>query len=447
MGKYLGLPKHFGRRKRDLFTSIVDRIRQRASNWSTRFLSRAGKLTMLKSVLTAIPTYAMSCFQLPMSLCKRIQSTLTRFWWDDTTDKRKMCWVAWDKLTKPKASGGLGLRDIQIFNQALLGKVAWRILTVPNCLLARVLTGKYCHKRSFLEAQLPAVCSHGWRSILHGRDLLQEHMGKAIGNGQTTKVWKDSWISLDNSIKPMGPVHESALDLRVSDLLTSDLLWNKKRIDQFLPAFSTQIQGLRPSRKGAEDAYVWTPLTTGIYSARSGYNTTAQATHCPSAPISQLEAEFNWLKDIWSTKTSPKLKLFLWSTIQGALPLGVELQKRGLNAAAICPRCKEVETAMHTFFLCPFAKEVWNHAPFKTPVHIAEDMDFKSAIVKFCQALCLPPHRGPIPPPSMGLLVPLDGQKQAHLRRQNQPSHRDRDKRPSSSTGMGSGTGGNDIKD
>lgn len=79
VGKYLGLPEHFGRKKKDLFTSIVDRIRQRASNWSTRFLSRAGKLTMLKAVLTAIPTYSMSCFQLPVSLCKRIQSTLTRF--------------------------------------------------------------------------------------------------------------------------------------------------------------------------------------------------------------------------------------------------------------------------------------------------------------------------------------------------------------------------------
>ena len=29
-GKYLGAPEHFGRRKRDLFTSIVDSIRQRA---------------------------------------------------------------------------------------------------------------------------------------------------------------------------------------------------------------------------------------------------------------------------------------------------------------------------------------------------------------------------------------------------------------------------------
>lgn len=82
-GKYLGLPEHFGRRKRDLFTSIVDRIRQQAVSRSTKCLSKAGKLTMLKSVLTAIPTYPMSCFELSAGLCKRIQSVLTKYWWDD----------------------------------------------------------------------------------------------------------------------------------------------------------------------------------------------------------------------------------------------------------------------------------------------------------------------------------------------------------------------------
>lgn len=86
VGKYLGLPEHFGRRKRDLFTSIVDRIRQCAANWSTRFLSKAGKLTMLQSVLTAIPSFTMSYFELPLSLCKRIQSALTRFWWDTSAE-------------------------------------------------------------------------------------------------------------------------------------------------------------------------------------------------------------------------------------------------------------------------------------------------------------------------------------------------------------------------
>ncbi|CAA7018492.1 unnamed protein product [Microthlaspi erraticum] len=90
-GKYLGLPESFGRRKKDLFTSIVDRMRQRAVSYSSRFLSGAGKLTMLTSVLSAIPTYTMSCFKLPAGLCKRIQSVLTRFWWDANPGKRKMC--------------------------------------------------------------------------------------------------------------------------------------------------------------------------------------------------------------------------------------------------------------------------------------------------------------------------------------------------------------------
>ncbi|WZZ90127.1 hypothetical protein YC2023_118706 [Brassica napus] len=306
VGKYLGLPEHFGRKKNDLFTSIVDKIRQRAANWSTRFLSRACKLTMLKAVLTAIPTYTMSCFLLPQSLCSRIQSSLTRFWWDKAPDKKNMCWIAWEKLTKTKKAGGLGLRDIQLFNQTLLAKIAWRILSAPNCLLARVLTGKYCHNKSFLEAQVPAVCSHGWRSILHGRDLLQENLGRAIGNGQNIKLWKDSWISLNSYLKPYGPIHESALDLRISDLLTDDLQWNKERVKKFLPDFSKQIQCLKPSKVGAEDIYVWLPLDSGVYPTKSGYNSKTQPITPPNLKAATITPppamEFNWLKDVWSSK-------------------------------------------------------------------------------------------------------------------------------------------------
>ena len=51
IGKYLGLPEHFGRKKRDIFSMIVDRIRQRAHSWSSKLLSGAGKLVLLKSVI------------------------------------------------------------------------------------------------------------------------------------------------------------------------------------------------------------------------------------------------------------------------------------------------------------------------------------------------------------------------------------------------------------
>lgn len=89
IGKYLGLPEHFGRRKSDIFTSIVDRIRNKAQGWANRFLSGAGKEILLKAVLAAMPTYAMSSFKLSLSLCKRIQSALTRFWWDNNPKKER----------------------------------------------------------------------------------------------------------------------------------------------------------------------------------------------------------------------------------------------------------------------------------------------------------------------------------------------------------------------
>lgn len=150
-------------------------------------------------------------------------------------------------MTKPKAGGGLGLRDIQLFNQALLAKHAWRILMAPDCLLARILLGKYCHKTSFLEAQTPAVCSHGWRSILHGRDLLKGNVGRVIGNGEDTEVWNDSWITLQENIKIYGPVPEAGMDLRVSDLLTSEMKWNESRLKEFIPLVADRVKCIRPS--------------------------------------------------------------------------------------------------------------------------------------------------------------------------------------------------------
>lgn len=80
IGKYLGLPEHFGRRKRDIFASIVDRIKQRSHSWTARYLLGVGKMVLPKTVLAVMLDYAMSCFKIPKSLCKQIQSVLTRLW-------------------------------------------------------------------------------------------------------------------------------------------------------------------------------------------------------------------------------------------------------------------------------------------------------------------------------------------------------------------------------
>ncbi|CAA7027602.1 unnamed protein product [Microthlaspi erraticum] len=159
-----------------------------------------------------------------------------------------MCWVAWNKLTKPKRDGGLGFRDIEAFNDALLAKLSWRILMNPQCLLARIMLGKYCKHKSFLEVGGKQTASHGWQSILIGRDLLKTNLGKAIGDGEDTSIWKEPWLSLDKPIAPMGPAHQDTEKLTVSELWNSQTKsWNKEKIRLLLPQWETEILLLKPS--------------------------------------------------------------------------------------------------------------------------------------------------------------------------------------------------------
>ncbi|CAA0840468.1 RNA-directed DNA polymerase (reverse transcriptase)-related family protein, partial [Striga hermonthica] len=60
--KYLGLPLGIGNSKIGTFSFLEESVKNRISNWKTKFLSFAGKEVLLRSVLNALPLYAMSFF-------------------------------------------------------------------------------------------------------------------------------------------------------------------------------------------------------------------------------------------------------------------------------------------------------------------------------------------------------------------------------------------------
>ena len=74
--KYLGLPANVGLDKTDCFQYLIDRIVQRISGWKEKLLSAGGKEILLKAVVQAIPTYAMSVFKIPKKIAKEL---LTRW--------------------------------------------------------------------------------------------------------------------------------------------------------------------------------------------------------------------------------------------------------------------------------------------------------------------------------------------------------------------------------
>lgn len=86
--------------------------------WMEKCLSAGGKEVLIKSVAQAIPTYSMSCFKLPRGLCEHINGLLQKFWWGSRRGERKVAWVSWKTMCKPKYMGGMGFRDIELFNLA-----------------------------------------------------------------------------------------------------------------------------------------------------------------------------------------------------------------------------------------------------------------------------------------------------------------------------------------
>ena len=104
--QYLGLPSLVSKGKKKAFNKIKDQVGKKIAGWKGKLISCAGRETLIKAVAQATPTYSISCFKLPDSLCKELKALISRFWWGQKKDERKLPWIAWDKLRRPKTDGG-----------------------------------------------------------------------------------------------------------------------------------------------------------------------------------------------------------------------------------------------------------------------------------------------------------------------------------------------------
>jgi hypothetical protein len=112
--KYLGLPALIGQSRKRAFAGIKSRIWEKMQGWNESFLSQAGKEVLLKVVIQAILTYTMSVFQLPKSLCKEINSLMSKFFWGQKQKDKCMVWMGWSKMGKAKEKRWIGFPRFRV---------------------------------------------------------------------------------------------------------------------------------------------------------------------------------------------------------------------------------------------------------------------------------------------------------------------------------------------
>ncbi|KAL9661127.1 hypothetical protein QQ045_025947 [Rhodiola kirilowii] len=141
--KYLGLPVMFIHNRTEMFEFLIEYTWKRVIGWKEAKLSSAGKEIMIKAIMQSIPQYAMMCYKLPESICKRLTRIICKFWWCSEAEGRGIHWPSKEKLCKAKEVGGMNFRDLAMFNDALLAKKIWRILINPSAMVSKVLKARY----------------------------------------------------------------------------------------------------------------------------------------------------------------------------------------------------------------------------------------------------------------------------------------------------------------
>ncbi|KAB2630221.1 hypothetical protein D8674_007740 [Pyrus ussuriensis x Pyrus communis] len=191
-GKYLGLPSFWGHSKKQGLAFVKGRILEKVQGWKQCTLSQAGKEILIKAVIQAIPAYPMHIFKFPSTLCSDFDALIAEFWWGKNGGEKSIHWVSRGLLGYPKQDGGMGFRNFQDFNDALLAKQCWRLIHDPNSLWAQLLKARYFPHCSFMDATLGGRASWGWSNLLVGREILLRSAHWQIMNGRSTSFVYDN---------------------------------------------------------------------------------------------------------------------------------------------------------------------------------------------------------------------------------------------------------------
>lgn len=208
------------------------------------------------------------------------------------------------------------------------------------------------------------------------------------------KLWYDPWLSGSELAQPVGPAPLDSKAWLVSDLFLPDSVdWDERKIGDVLPALRETILAIKPSRFRGPDRRVWLPSKDGNYCTKSGYQVAAQGAAAEDPLL--LAPSFNWFEEVWNLHCSPKIQLFLWKALSGAIPSGSQLASRIPSFEPSCIRCRDLESTGHILFGCPFAQRVWNLAP-------VEDMAAMPVFTDVSEGLPWLRKRKALPPTGLG---------------------------------------------
>ncbi|KAL9659174.1 hypothetical protein QQ045_018650 [Rhodiola kirilowii] len=105
--------------------TIIKKITNRIKAWSNRFLSRAERRVLVQSFLQSMVFYWARVCILPKKIIQTVDSICARFLWKSGSQGRSCNLVCWEDVCKEKFEGGLGIKNLNVMNEAMVMNQLW----------------------------------------------------------------------------------------------------------------------------------------------------------------------------------------------------------------------------------------------------------------------------------------------------------------------------------
>jgi ribonuclease HI len=392
--KYLGYVLKPGAKNSDDWCWLVAKFERKISFWCNKWLSIGGRFILVNSVLHSISVFWMSLEKLPSSILNLLRRLSFNFLWNGQKDTHRFHLCSWNNISKPIKAGGWGLKNLAIFNTALLANSFWRALTHIS-LWHRVIFDKYLGKKSLIEwirkpSLLQQRVSPFWKGLLSSSNVILHWLRWRPGSGKEISLGRDKILGLEN---------RSLLPSSLRALLDSHNMVNlaQVRVNSIATPLPDTWFNSNQLNIGGVDASTWDDFTQALRSAGislsnnpdtliwAGGDATGSTTvkNIYLALIQQLnyQEDLKWFQRMWNWPIPLKIKIFVWLSAKEKTLTWDMLQKRGWEGPGICKLCNQsTEDIHHLLIHCHFTRAVWQ----RLLTHFSLNIQWADASVLEC---------------------------------------------------------------
>ncbi|RVX21575.1 putative ribonuclease H protein [Vitis vinifera] len=331
---YLGLPLGAQYRSRAVWDGVEERMRKKLARWKSQYISKGGRITLIRSTLANMPIYFMSMLSMPRKVRLRLERIQREFLWGGGALERMIHLVKWELVCLEKDNGGLGVKSLSILNKALLCKWSWRFAMEREAFWNQVIRGKYGEEQGGWSSKEARGETHGvglWKTLRKEWEVVKSRLVFVVGNGKRIKFWKDIWCNEGGG--SWSPLFSRPFnDWELEEVCSFFVALNRKQIQQ-----------------GVDDRVIWRETNCGKFSVKSLYKSLVSG-HPISFPSSA----------IWKVTVQPRVSFFGWEATWGKALTLDQLQRRGWALANRCYLCQRHEESIdHILLHCDKVRTLW----------------------------------------------------------------------------------------